>query len=241
MRLFEYIVVVVLAAYLVAPNLWWRPWIPVVALAAGVAHLAVEGYRWQMVPLYVLVVGLALFNARRLRGPGPRPSAGQMGAARKGAGRRGAPAKPVAKPVRRGVGAADRLPLLGLIGGALVLVLAAAPPVLFPVPRLPDPGGPYQVGTVTFQWTDPARLEGYTPTELGQAAAPDDPRTIMVQVWYPAVPAESAKPGPWMDRLDVVGPTIATYLNLPSFFLDHASLVQTHSYPGAPADAAQGT
>lgn len=228
MRLFEYIVVVVLAAYLVAPNLWWRPWIPVVALAAGVAHLALEGYRWQMVPLYALVVGLALLNARRLRGPGPRPAIGRPSAARKGAGRKGAAvaaaAQPAIKPVRRGRA------VLGLVGGIAALVVAAAPPVLFPVPLLPDPGGPYKVGTVTFQWTDPARLEGYTP-------APDDQRTIMVQVWYPALPAESAKPAPWMDRLDVVGPTIATYLHLPSFFLDHAGLVTTHSYAGAAVKA----
>jgi pimeloyl-ACP methyl ester carboxylesterase len=36
-----------------------------------------------------------------------------------------------------------------------------------------------------------------------------------------------------MDRLDVAGPTIAGYLGLPSFFLDHASLVKTNSYAGA--------
>jgi hypothetical protein len=38
-----------------------------------------------------------------------------------------------------------------------------------------------------------------------------------------------------MERLDVAGPTIARYLGLPSFFLDHAALVRTHSVPAAPA------
>ena len=119
----------------------------------------------------------------------------------------------------------------GLLG-ALLLVAAAAPPVLFPVPVLPAPGGPYAIGTVTFQWTDPARPEIYT-------ADPNDVRTIMVQMWYPATPAAGAQTGPWMDRLDIGGPTVARYLGLPSFFLNHAALVKTHSYPSAPLNPDQ--
>ncbi|MCJ7710770.1 MAG: dienelactone hydrolase family protein, partial [Chloroflexi bacterium] len=88
---------------------------------------------------------------------------------------------------------------------------------------------PSKIGTVTFQWTDESRLEAYTP-------APDDKRKLMVQMWYPALPVAGATTAPWMDRLDVVGPRIADYLHLPSFFLDHASLVQTNDYANAPAD-----
>ncbi len=213
MRILEYVMVVVVAAYLVAPNFWWRPWMPVVALATGVAHLVFEGYRWQMVPLYLLIVVLAVLNARGLRGPGPR---------------RGAwPTKPP-QPARRGWAVA------GTVVATVALVVAALPPILFPVPLLPPPGGPHQIGTVTFQWTDAARLEAYTP-------APDDVRTIMVQIWYPATPAAKAQTGPWMDRLDKVGPEIAKFLSLPSFFLDHAGLLKTNDYPGAPADSATPT
>jgi dienelactone hydrolase len=61
----------------------------------------------------------------------------------------------------------------------------------------------------------------------------------MVQIWYPATPAPGAQAGPWMDRLDVAGPTIARYLGLPSFFLDHAALVRTNSYPSAPVNSNQ--
>ena len=121
----------------------------------------------------------------------------------------------------------------GLLAGAVVLVVASAPPVLFPVPRLPDPGGPSKIGTTTFQWTDTSRLEAYTP-------APDDQRKLMVQVWYPALPAAGATTAPWMDRLDIVGPHIATYLHLPPFFLDHAGLVATNDYADAPPDPASG-
>ena len=131
--------------------------------------------------------------------------------------------RPSAPARRRGV-------WLGGLVGAIVLAVAALPPVLFPVPRLPTPGGPEAIGTVSFQWTDPTRPEINT-------ADPNDVRTIMVQFWYPATPAPGAQPGPWMDRLDVAGPTIARYLGLPSFFLDHAALVTTHSYPGAPVNS----
>ena len=202
MRPIEYLMVVLVACYLVAPNLFWRPWIPILAALAGVAHLIMEGYRWQMVPLYALVTTLAVGCAvqlitRRL-------------------------------PTTRVKG---RALVLRTVGLACLLAFGAAP-VLFPVPVLPEPGGPHRIGTVSFQWTDPARLEAYT-------AAPDDQRTIMVQVWYPATPAKDAKTAPWMNRLDVAGPVIAGYLNLPSFFLDHAALVQTHSYADAPADGAE--
>jgi hypothetical protein len=80
---------------------------------------------------------------------------------------------------------------------------------------------------MTFQWTDPLRLEPYS-------ADPDDRRRLMIQAWYPAQPGPDAEPAPWMDRLDVAGPVIARYLRLPDFFLDHAALVRTHSFASAP-------
>lgn len=101
------------------------------------------------------------------------------------------------------------------------------PTLLFPIPSMPAINGPHQVGTVAYQWVDATRLELYTDD-------PSDTRRLMVQFWYPATPAADAKPGPWMDRLDIVGPTVARYLRLPSFILDHASYAQTNSYQDAP-------
>lgn len=121
--------------------------------------------------------------------------------------------------------------LVGAVGVPAVVVAAAAP-VLFPVLRFPTPTGPYKVGTVSYDLLDPSRAETYTP-------APDDKREIMVQVWYPASPAPGARTGPWLDRLDLTGPIIARYINLPSFALDHAGLVRTNSYPDAPVSEGQ--
>jgi predicted dienelactone hydrolase len=131
---------------------------------------------------------------------------------------RGAPAE--ASRSRRG--------WVGVVLGLVLLVLAALPPILFPVPVLPEPGGAYRIGTVSFEWTDSARSESYT-------ADPDDTRDLMVQFWYPADHEPSAAAAPWMERLDVAGPVISRYLRLPPFFLDHASLVRTHSFARAPA------
>ncbi len=132
-------------------------------------------------------------------------------------------------------------PWLALVGrgvGFLAVALALAPPLVFPVPRLPEPGGPYEVGTLTFQWTDPSRTEQYNPDP--DPANPDDLREVMAQIWYPAVPAPGQAPAPWIDRLDIVGPAIARFLHLPGFFLDHAGLVRTHAYANAPLDTTGG-
>lgn len=120
---------------------------------------------------------------------------------------------------------------LGGLGALLAGLLVAAAPVIFPVPQLPAPGGPDALGTVTFDWTDPQRLEAYTPD-------PADHRELMVQIWYPAAPAAGAATAPWMDRLDVAGPAIARFLKAPSFILDHTALIHTHAYPDAPVQPA---
>lgn len=119
------------------------------------------------------------------------------------------------------------------VAGLVLVGLLAAPGLIFPVPQLPTPTGPYPVGTISYQWNDSKRLEAYT-------ADPADTRQIMVQFFYPAIPAPGAQPGPWMDQLEVVGPIVARYIRLPSFALDHARLAQTNSYPAAPLAPAPG-
>lgn len=120
-----------------------------------------------------------------------------------------------------------RWPLLVGALGLSALLTAAIPPLVLPVPQMPAPGGPYRVGTATYDLTDPTRDELYT-------ADPADKRELMVQIWYPASPAPGAQTSPWMQQAGNVGPAMASFLGLPSFALDHMVLVQTHSYPNAP-------
>ncbi len=69
MRPLEIIIPILLAIYL----LWRHPrpllirLLPSVAFLLMLIHLAVEGYRWQMIPLYVLTILLAISSWIRMR------------------------------------------------------------------------------------------------------------------------------------------------------------------------------
>lgn len=186
------------------PWVWPRTvkWLPPLMVALAGLHLWLEGYRWQMVPAYALT-GLWLGVWVVL-------------------GRMDIPADLRALARRAWV----RGPAL-----MLSVALTATAPVLFPVPVLPTPTGPYPVGTLTYEWVDTSRTELYTPA--------GGPRHLMAQVWYPADSTAGSTPAPWMNRLDVAGPAIARFLRFPEFFLDHANLTNTHAYYNAPLASAQ--
>jgi len=77
---------------------------------------------------------------------------------------------------------------------ALFLVLATAagrPPELLP------PTGPFAVGRITFEWTDPSRADELAPSPAA--------RTVKVHLFYPARPARRASSAPYLagfDRLE---------------------------------------
>jgi len=164
-------------------------------------QLAIEGYRWQMVPAYVVAAGIGLVTWWEFIGP---------------------PEGFTAPRRSQGVGKA----LGGLLG-----VTAIALPIVLPIPRLPMPAGEFKVGTFSMQLVDDDRVETYGPS-------PGIRREVMMQVFYPADPADGAETGPWIEDLDAVGSGLASYLDLPSFSFDHLKLTDTHTYPNAPvADA----
>lgn len=136
------------------------------------------------------------------------------------------------KRFRRGV--------LGILGTAAVALL----PTVMPVPAIPPPNGPFEVGTVTVVLEDTERTELYGLPEPDPEAVADDqeesddedqgdPRRLVVQVWYPAV-ATDAEPVRWNPDVDVLGPEIAGRLGLPGFALDHTTRVQAHARSDAP-------
>lgn len=177
---------------------WRRPHpllvqlLPTLALIAMAFHVTIEGYRWQMIPIYVLT---AIVSARSLLG----------------------------MEFRR-------------LGSFLTLVLLAVStvlPVLLPVPAISASDGPYRVGTRIYELTDTARQELYSGKE--------EPRRFQIQVWYPSGPGPSDPRAPWMTNAPLFAPAIATYIHLPSFFLDHLALVKVPAYQDAKvAPAAAG-
>ena len=177
----------------------WMAFLPSLAVLLVLAHLVLEGYRWQMVPAYALTVLTFLPTVRAI----------MQGTDLKG------------KPSSRGRRA---LTIIGTVLGLLVLIVAAALPALLPVFRLPEPTGPYAVGTRYFYWIDKGHPDTYTPN-------PDDYREVSVQVWYPAELTGDEDPIRYMRK--EAGRALAEFLDLPSPLFDHFALVRTHAYLNA--------
>ncbi|MFN2146082.1 MAG: alpha/beta hydrolase family protein [Anaerolineales bacterium] len=119
--------------------------------------------------------------------------------------------------------------LAGIVIAALVLAsLSLVGGALLPIPKPFKITGPYQVGTTIFPLVDTSREEIY-------AAEANQPREIMVQVWYPAEPKESDTRSQWMPDIKVAGPAIADWISLPSFALNHLEYAKGNAFLGAPA------
>ena len=181
----------------------WTNFLPGIAILFILIHLHVEGYRWQMVPAYTLAMILFVLSIPSLLGEKITPSTGR--------GRR----------ILSGVGKA---------AGFMLLVLAAALSTLFPVFKMPDPTGPYAVGTTSFAFTDDSRPEIFTPS-------PEDKRLVYVQVWYPAHSTADSTPTPmWIDPEKITSMLAKAFLPsfMPDFLFDHLPLLESNSYLNVP-------
>ncbi|MEV6978810.1 hypothetical protein [Kitasatospora sp. NPDC093806] len=130
---------------------------------------------------------------------------------------------------------------LALPGTLACAGLIAAGPVAawaFPVPEFPDPTGEFAVGTRVVQWTDSGRPETFT-------ADPDDRRTVVVQLWYPAqASAAGAERAQYLGRTEQEARTVADALaggvGLPGFLLDGVPKARSHSVFDAPVEGTGG-
>ena len=103
-----------------------------------------------------------------------------------------------------------------------LLAVSTALPILLPVPQIPAPSGPYEIGTRIYELTDESREELYS--------GKDEPRRFQIQVWYPADVAPTDERAPSIEHVDIYAPAISEFFELPSFFLDHLSLVKIPVY-----------
>ena len=200
MRIFEATLLANISLLLVTRWIWplkWRAELSVCSLIVMAFHFCMEGYRWQMIPIYALTIELGLHTIFQ----------GFF-----------AQTKPVLGKVKKSV---------TTITNILLFLLFAAPPILLPIPSTPEPTGPDKIGTLSFLLEDTTREEIFSGTPGGS-------RRFMVQIWYPALPGEGVNPGPWMENTEALAPAIASYLGLPSFFLDHIKYANSHSYSEAP-------
>ena len=115
----------------------WTRLLPFGALTLACLQLWIEGYRWQLVPAYLLVTAFALSALVRLRSA----------------------TRPVPRPTRPGRGWV-RLVVACVV--SIWLIVGAALPVLFPQFELPQPSGPYAVGLTDLFLVDASRAEPFT-------------------------------------------------------------------------------
>lgn len=96
-----------------------------------------------------------------------------------------------------------------------------------PVPVFPSPTGPFQVGTQTRQLSFPDRRE-----------QDGGPRSVVVQLWYPAGPGAVGTPAHYLgrdqDEASTVANALAGYAGVPGLLLDGPSAAR----PGPLQDSA---
>lgn len=122
------------------------------------------------------------------------------------------------------------LPVLAWLG-----VAAAAPYYFVPIPVLPAPGGPHEVGTLVFDLKDESRrgvLED----------GPDEVRRIYVQAWYPAQDTDGLKRRPYFTRWQAenLAPAFAGNWGFPSFSFSHLRHIGAHAFENAPIASQDG-
>jgi pimeloyl-ACP methyl ester carboxylesterase len=136
MRTLE-IITAVLLFFSVIRNLFskrprWLEYLPTLTAISAVLQIILEGYRWQLVPIYFLTLILFIIS---------------FGAVRKF----------ISQFFKRKWQKA----VIWLFA-IVLLVAAYALPILLPIPRLPESSGQYQVGTFSVMLTDPSRHEIYS-------------------------------------------------------------------------------
>ncbi len=122
----------------------------------------------------------------------------------------------------------DKLPWIAASSMTMLGAFAAWTIWLFPVTDLPEPGGPHPVGVRDFVLTDTSR-----PGLL--AAREDEPRKLLVRVWYPAAETADIDPRPYFSDEEVATTArgFGGVVGLP-FLFTYIGHAQTNSYPNAP-------
>jgi predicted dienelactone hydrolase len=131
----NFLALLVLALPLPRSMLWIRYMAPI-ALLIAVVQILTEGWRWQMVPAYVLaVLFMLIWLFQKI-----------------------APVNGLAEQILN-----NRVAIVFGKGlGTLAVVVSIALPMMLPVFRFPHPGGPYGIGTLTYHWVDAARPEVFS-------------------------------------------------------------------------------
>jgi predicted dienelactone hydrolase len=93
--------------------------------------------------------------------------------------------------------------------------------------RFPNPGGPYDIGTLTYHWVDADRREVL-------AADPDARRELMVQIWYPAKAVASSPHAAYSPDAEILSSALAGVHHKPKFLFRNLKHLTTNAIASAP-------
>lgn len=157
MRPIELLIPIIITIYITSPWFFrenrprWVTGLPLLTIILVPLHLLIEGYRWQMIPLYTLAglsVLVSIFQ--------------------------------IVKPTTKRFKFLSWKGILQTVTLILLAVFTALP-VLLPVPKLSKPGGAFPVGTRIFTLVDTTRKERYSMVDeprrfMIQVWYPADPK-----------------------------------------------------------------
>ncbi len=195
-------------------------WILCAALAIGIASWWMTGLKARrrivvVASLVALAVGVAAVMDHRWQAAGGVAVALLLLAA-VWLGKRREGRKPLRVPYASG----SLFTVLGAIAVGLLYI--------FVVTTLPAPSGEHPVGVRDFELTDASR-KGVL------AAGEDEPRRLLVRVWYPAGDVAGLRPRPYFNAVEAetTASGLGGTMGMPFFFqyLKHSS---TNSYENAP-------
>lgn len=114
--------------------------------------------------------------------------------------------------------------ILSLVIAFSVLFIAAFLPSFFPVFTFNKPTGKYQIGTITYHFTDSLRNEIFT-------SQPNQKREIMLQIWYPTNNNFNKDFAPYIENGNTVTNALAELFGYPKLFFKHLKSVKSNAIP----------
>ena len=103
---------------------------------------------------------------------------------------------------------------------------AALVSVLIPLENVAKPTGEYQVGTQVIHMVDNDRSAWY-----GQES--NNPREIMVRIWYPAQPQEGDLKAPYVYNEKLIGDMVSEGFGIPKYLMKNLSNINGNSWSEA--------
>ncbi|MEM8988471.1 MAG: hypothetical protein AAGC95_17290 [Pseudomonadota bacterium] len=127
-----------------------------------------------------------------------------------------------------GTTAQTDVPYLSGSAYAVFAVVAGSLLYFFPMTNLPTPSGPFIVGMRTFELTDQSRKGLF-------GVGKDDPRRLLIRVWYPAEKTGGRKPAPYFNAVEAktTARGLSDIVGL-GFLETYRRYAKTNSYIDAP-------